>query len=67
MRKPGIIHFNALVQLLRYLRDNNNFGVRFFSDYSTSPLYQHLKYNELTFDQLLACMSDSSWKDDVDT
>ena len=67
MRKPGKIHFDALVHLLRYLRDNNNFGVRFFSNYSTSPLYQHLKSNELTFNQLLVCMSDSSWKDDVDT
>jgi hypothetical protein len=67
IRKPGKIHFDALVHLLQYLRDNNNFGVHFFSDYSTSPLYQHLKSNELPFDQLLVCMSDSSWNDDVDT
>jgi hypothetical protein len=27
MSKPGKVHFKALVHLLRYLRDNNNFGV----------------------------------------
>jgi hypothetical protein len=27
MQKPGKIHIEALVHLLRYLRDNNNFGV----------------------------------------
>jgi hypothetical protein len=67
MRKPGKAHFDALVHLLRYLRDNNNYGVRFFSDYSSSPLYQHLNAHGLPTDQLLVSMSDSSWNDDVDT
>jgi len=67
MRKPGKIHFEALIHLLRYLRDNNDYGVRFFADYSSSPLYHHLKSHELPFDKLLVCMSDSSWNDDVDT
>jgi len=67
MRKPGKVHFKALVHLLCYLRDNNNFGVGFFSNYSTSPLYNHLKSNGLPTDQLIVVMSDSSWNDDVDT
>jgi hypothetical protein len=62
MRKPGKAHLDALVHLLRYLRDNNNFGVRFFSDYSTSPLYAHLKSNGLPTDQLIVVMSDSDRK-----
>lgn len=41
MRKPGKAHNDALVHLLRYLRDNNNYGIQFFADYSTSPLFQH--------------------------
>jgi hypothetical protein len=32
MQKPGKVHFEALIHLICYLRDNNNFGVRFFSD-----------------------------------
>jgi hypothetical protein len=67
MRRPGKAHFDALAHLLRYLRDNNNYGVRFFSDYSSSPLYQHLNSHGLPTDQLLVSMSDSSWNDDVDT
>jgi len=64
MRKPGKALLDALVHLLRYLRDNNNFGVRFFSNYFTSPLYTHFKYNGLPTDQLILVMSDSSWNDD---
>ena len=66
MRKPGKAHFEALIHLLRYLRDNNHYGVRFFSDYSRAPLYMHLISNKITSDQLLIVMSDSSWNDDVD-
>jgi hypothetical protein len=50
-----------------YLRDNNNYGIRFFSNYATSPLYQHLKINNLPTDQFLVAMSDSLWNDDVDS
>jgi hypothetical protein len=67
MRKPGKTHFNELVHLLRYLRDNNNYGVRYFSDYSTSPLFNHLQAYDISTDQRLIVMSDSSWNDDVDT
>ncbi len=67
MRKPGKWHFDALVHLLRYLQDNNNFGIRFFLDFTTSPLYHHLGEHELPMDQLLMMMCDSSRHDDVDT
>jgi hypothetical protein len=75
MRKPGKVHYNALVHLLQYLRDNNNYGVRFFSDYSTLPLCRHLQVNNsrhlqinnMLTDQQLTVMSDSSWNEDVDT
>jgi hypothetical protein len=67
MRKPGKVHFDALIHLLRYLRDDTNNGIRFFSNYATPLLYQHLKTNNLPTDQFLVAMSDSSWNDDVDT
>jgi hypothetical protein len=40
--------------------------VRFFSDYTTAPLYKHLQANNLPSDQTLIVMSDSSWNDDID-
>ncbi len=67
MRRPGRKHFDALVHLLRYLRDNNHYGIRFFSDFSRSPIWTHLWNNNLPTDQLLITMCDSSWNDDVDT
>jgi hypothetical protein len=67
MRKPGKMHYEGLIHLLRYLRDNNNYGVRFFSDYLTSPLFKHLTSHNMPTDQHLVVMSDSSWNDDVDS
>jgi hypothetical protein len=67
MRKPGKTNFDALVHLLRYLQDNNNYGIRFFANYAMSPLSQHLKTNNLPTDQLFVSMLDLSWNDDVDS
>jgi hypothetical protein len=33
-RKPGKVHFAGLLHLLRYLRDNSSYGVRFYSNLS---------------------------------
>jgi len=38
----------ALVHLLCFLRDNNNYGVRFFSDYATSPFIQAFANEQFT-------------------
>jgi hypothetical protein len=36
-RNPGKKHFEALIHLLRYLRDNPNVGVTFYIDERRSP------------------------------
>jgi hypothetical protein len=40
--KPGKVHFEALLHLLRYLRDNSLYGVRFYSNLFDAPIYQML-------------------------
>ena len=66
-RKPGKIHFKALVHVLRYLRDNVGYGVKFYSNASESPINQMLKEQKLVIDHLLLGFSDSSWNNDADT
>jgi hypothetical protein len=66
-RKPGKTHFDALIHTLRYLRDNCNLGVTFYSDVTRSPVYQILKEQQLATNHFLFTFSDSSWNDDIDT
>ena len=64
--RPGKIYFDALVHLLRYLRDNTFWGLKFYSDYSTSPLFNILTNNNLPTTSFFITLCDSSWNDDVD-
>jgi hypothetical protein len=64
--KPGKIHFNALIHLLRYLRDHSSVGIRFYSDVSTAPIIQTLASENIKPNHPFYGFSDSSWNDDVD-
>jgi len=66
-RSPGTKHFEAIVHLLRYLRDNTYLGLRYYSDINNSPIYKSLRDNNINETGLLLCYSDSSWHDDVDS
>ncbi len=66
-RNPGKKHFEALIHLLRYLRDNPNLGVAFYSDEKRSHIYQSLMKNNIVPRGPLFAFSDSSWNDDIDT
>jgi hypothetical protein len=63
---PGKIHFDALGHVLRYLRDNNFWGLKFYHDFSTSPIHSVLSSNNLPTNEPFFTMCDSSWNDDVD-
>jgi hypothetical protein len=64
--KPGRIHFEAIVHLLRYLRDHSHVGIRFFSDYQNVPITRSLIAENLEISHPFFGFSDSSWNDDVD-
>jgi hypothetical protein len=66
-RKPGKMHFEALIHLLRYLRDNPNLGVTIYSKERQSPIYQSLMENNITPGGPLFAFLESSWTDDLDT
>jgi hypothetical protein len=66
-RKPGQKHFEALLHLLRYLRDNNNLGLRYYSSVQDAPITQMLIGQNINDNHLLYGFSDSSWNDDQDS
>ena len=35
---PGKLHFEGLVHLLRYIRDNNTLGLKYYADLNDAPV-----------------------------
>jgi len=66
-RKPGVKHFEALLHVLRYLRDNMLLGIKFYSDCSRSPLITMLQSQEIKQEEVFFGFPDSSWNDDINT
>jgi hypothetical protein len=66
-RLPGRVHFDVLLHLLRYLRDNALLGIRFYSDLFRAPLIKMLENQKIQQHHAFFGFSDSSWNDDADT
>ncbi len=62
---PGKLHFDALVYVLCYLRDNANWGLQFYHNFSTSPVCRTLSGYNLPTTELFFTMCYSSWNDYV--
>jgi len=67
MTVPGRKHFEAMVHVLHYLRDNILLGLKFYSDFSRAPLYKILSDGNIDWKRPLITFSDSSWQDCIDT
>ena len=42
LTNPGKVHFEGLVHLLRYIRDNKKLGLRYYSNIEDTPLSELL-------------------------
>ncbi|MGH3054708.1 MAG: reverse transcriptase domain-containing protein, partial [Gaiellaceae bacterium] len=60
---PGKIHFEALIFLLGYLRDNPYLGIKFYSNIADAPVTQLLRSQNITPSSNFYSFSDSSWQD----
>ena len=40
---PGRVHFEGLVHLLRYIRDNKTFGLKYYADLNDAPVTDLLR------------------------
>ncbi len=63
-RHPGVAHMEALLYLLRYLRDDMYLGLKFYSDITMSPIP---RLSSSSLDNPLCTFTDSAWNDDIDT
>ena len=60
---PGKVKFEGLVNVLRYIRDNNTLGLEYYADMNDAPVTDLLRQSNINIKNQLMDFSDSSWQD----
>ena len=63
----GKVHFEGLVHLLRYIRDNKTLGLKYYADMNDSPVTDLLRQASIKTENNFMGFSGSSWQDFPDT
>ena len=50
LSNPGKIHYEGLVHLLNYIRENKNLALKYFSDMNDAPLSDLLRQDSIKTD-----------------
>ena len=58
----GKVHFDGLINLLRYIRDNNTLGLNYYAYMEDSPLSDLLRQDNIKTENQLMAFYDYSWK-----
>ena len=64
---PGKVHFEGLIHLLRYIRDNKTLGMKYHADLNDALVTDILRQAKIKTKNHLMAFSGSSWKDYPDT
>ena len=64
---PGKVHFEGLIHLLRYIRDNKTLGLKYYADPNDAPVTDFLGQANIKTKNHLMAFSDSSWRYFPDT
>ena len=64
---PGKVHFEGLVYLLRYIRDNKTLALKYYADFNDTPVTDILRQANIKTKNHLMAFSVSSWKYCPDT
>ena len=64
---PCPAHFERLVNLFRYIRDNNTLGLNYYAEMKYAPLSELLRQTIIKTDNQLMAFSGSRWKYFPDT
>ena len=64
---PGKVHFEGLVHLLRYIRNNKTLGLKYYADLNDAPVTDLLIKANIKTNKNLMAFSYSSWQDCPDT
>ena len=65
--EPGKLHFEGSVHILRYIRDNNTLGLKYYADMNDAPVTDLLIQASIKTENNLMDFSDSIWKYCPDT
>ena len=64
---PGIIHFRALIHLIGFIKTTSYKGLKYYSDYTSSPVYKLLTSNNIkTTEESIITFTDLLWDDCTD-
>ena len=64
---PGIVHFEGLVHILRYIRYNKTLGLKYYANINDAPVSDLLRQASIETENQLMGLSDYSWRDCPDT
>ena len=64
---PVIVHFEGLVHLSIYIRDNKTLGLKYYADMNDAPISDLFRKASIKTRNRLMDLSDYSWKDCPDT
>ena len=64
---PGKVHFEGLINILRYIRENKTLGLEYYADMNDAPVTDLLRQDSIKTENQLMDFSDSSWQDCPDT
>ena len=64
---PGKVHFEELIHLLGYIRDNNTLGLKYYADINDAPVTDLLRQASIKTENHLMAFSDYIWQDCPDT
>ena len=65
--KTGKLQSEGLLHLLRYIRDNNTLGLKYYADMNDTPVSDLLIKASIKTENQLMDFSDYSWQDFPDT
>ena len=63
----GKVQFEGLLHILRYIRDNNTLGLKFYADMNDAPVTDLLRQASIKTENHLMVFPDSSWQDCPET
>ena len=67
LSKPGKVHFEILVNTLRYIRKNKTLGLKYYADINDAPISDLLRKAGIKTDNKLMDFSNCSWQDCPDS
>ena len=58
---PGKVHFERLIHLLRYIRDNKTLVLKYYADINDAPVTDLLRQSSINTENHLMGFSNSIW------